>query len=300
VSDLISVIIPTYNREVELSRALSSLVSQTYRDWEAIVVDNNSADFTENIVRSMQDERIKFYKVSNNGVVAFSRNFGIEKSIGKYIAFLDSDDWWTPKKLEISYYYLTRGFDLVYHDMYLVKSNFKIKPWNKARTRQLKQDVFKDLIQNGQAINNSSVVLKKELLDKIGGISESIELIGIEDYDLWLKISKVTNAFKRISGVYGYYWIGGGNLTNNKLTLSTVDAIRDKYQIYFDQDVDTNWIEYIKGRVYFKEFQLIKSKKHLVKITFSKESFYMYLKSKYMILLILLKTSFKDAFYKWK
>ena len=93
MSDLISVIIPTYNREVELSRALSSLVSQIYQNWEAIVVDNNSTDFTENIVRSMQDERIKFYKVSNNGVVAFSRNFGIEKSIGKYIAFLDFDDW---------------------------------------------------------------------------------------------------------------------------------------------------------------------------------------------------------------
>jgi len=164
----------------------------------------------------------------------------------------------------------------------------------------LKQDVFKDLIQNGQAINNSSVVLKKELLDKIGGISESIELIGVEDYDLWLKISKITSAFKRISGVYGYYWIGGGNLTNNKLTLSTVDAIRDKYQIYFDQTVGINWIEYIKGRVYFKEFQLIKSKKHLAKVTLSKDSFYIYLKSKYMILLILLKTSIKDTFYKWK
>ena len=291
MSCLISVIIPTFNRREEMSRALLSLINQTHQDWEAVIVDNSSTDSTESFVQSIGDERVKFYKVNNNGIVAFSRNFGIEKSSGKYIAFLDSDDWWTPKKLEISCDYLERGFDLVYHDMYLVESDFKIRLWKRAKTRKLEKDVFWDLIQNGQAINNSSVVLRKELFEEIKGISESRNIVGIEDYDLWLQISRVTNAFKRIPGTYGYYWIGGGNLTSHQLTLSTVDAIRSKYQVYFDQSTNINWMDYIEGRVYFKELQLVKSRKHLSKVGFSRKSLYIYIKSKYMLLLILIKSN---------
>ena len=84
---LVSVVIPTYNHTKFLNKALNSLIKQTYDNWEAIVVDNNSIDNTTNIVKKFNDKRIKYFKFSNNGIIAKSRNFGIKKSRGKWIAF---------------------------------------------------------------------------------------------------------------------------------------------------------------------------------------------------------------------
>ena len=83
---------------------------------EAIVVDNNSIDNTTNI-KKFNDKRIKYFKFSNNGIIAKSRNFGIKKSRGKWIAFLDSDDWWRKNKLYICLKNIDRNVDFVYHDL---------------------------------------------------------------------------------------------------------------------------------------------------------------------------------------
>ena len=94
----VSVIIPTYNRVELLPRAIQSVLNQTYKSYELIVVDDGSDDDTENLMRS-KFPWVKYYQIENNGV-SRARNFGVEKAVGKYIAFLDSDDEWLPKKLE--------------------------------------------------------------------------------------------------------------------------------------------------------------------------------------------------------
>ena len=94
-----SIIIPTFNRADKISKAIDSLISQSHPLWEAIIVDNNSIDRTEEIVKSYRDSRIKFFKINNNGIIAKSRNYGIAKSKYDLIAFLDSDDWWNLKKV---------------------------------------------------------------------------------------------------------------------------------------------------------------------------------------------------------
>ena len=98
-SPMVSVIIPTFNQAELLQKALQSVSNQTFQDWEAIVIDNHSQDTTKEIVESMNDSRISYEVFSNQGIIAASRNLGINLAKGNYIAFLDSDDLWYPSKL---------------------------------------------------------------------------------------------------------------------------------------------------------------------------------------------------------
>ena len=93
-----SVVIPTYNCAEYLKRALSSVFSQTYQDFEIIVIDNSSTDNTQNVIKSFDNQKLKVIRVNNKGIIGYSRNKGIEASKGTWIAFLDSDDRWLPEK----------------------------------------------------------------------------------------------------------------------------------------------------------------------------------------------------------
>jgi len=117
LKDLISVVIPTYNRADDLKKAIESVINQTYADWELLVIDNHSTDHTREIIDNINDKRIRLFEIDNQGVIAASRNLGINNSKGKYVAFLDSDDIWTEDKLEKSMFWLNQGYDVVYHDM---------------------------------------------------------------------------------------------------------------------------------------------------------------------------------------
>ena len=89
---LVSIVIPTYNHANYLSKALQSVLDQTYKNWEAIVIDNHSTDDTNEVINRYVDPRIKYLKIHNCGVIAKSRNVGIQTAKGEWIAFLDSDD----------------------------------------------------------------------------------------------------------------------------------------------------------------------------------------------------------------
>lgn len=98
---LVSVIMPAYNTEKYIEASIRSVISQTYTNWELIIVDDCSSDGTEDIIRSfMGDSRIKLLKNEKNGGAAVSRNYALREAKGKWIAFLDSDDVWLPEKLE--------------------------------------------------------------------------------------------------------------------------------------------------------------------------------------------------------
>jgi glycosyltransferase involved in cell wall biosynthesis len=122
ITPLVSIIIPTFNREKELERALNSVFSQTYTNWEICIVDNNSSDNSIQLINNYNNPRIKLYTINNKGVIGASRNLGIQKAKGKYLAFLDSDDWWSSRKLEVSVKFLEQGkASVVYHDLFIVK-----------------------------------------------------------------------------------------------------------------------------------------------------------------------------------
>ena len=98
-TNLVSVVMPTYNHAEFLSEAIESVLNQSYSQLELIVIDNFSEDDTKNIVKSFQDARIQYFKFANEGVIAASRNYGIKQAKGKYLAFIDSDDVWLKEKL---------------------------------------------------------------------------------------------------------------------------------------------------------------------------------------------------------
>ena len=210
----VSVVIQTYNRARDLERALKSVVAQTYPHWEALVVDNSSADDTDEVVASFHDPRITLFKVQNQGVIAVSRNVGIRNARGGYVAFLDSDDWWSPEKLKISIEYLQRGADIVFHDLWRVTRIGQQRYRKRAKSYQPDAaSPVSDLMIRGNALPNSSVVVRSECIRAIGGVSEDRNLISVEDYDAWLRLAERGDRFRRIDSCLGYYWQGGGNTT---------------------------------------------------------------------------------------
>lgn len=288
---LVSIVIPTYNRAPDLLRALRSVLTQSHPEWEALIVDNQSSDNTAEVVRGFADSRMRFLRINNEGVIAASRNLGIKAAQGQYIAFLDSDDWWAPAKLERSVTRLEQGADVVYHDLYIVTKVGQRFMWKRVRTRQVCPPIFDDLICGGNALCNSSVVVRRELLTAIGGLSEDRDLIGVEDYDAWLRIAKLTDKFARINGTLGYYWFGCGNISNPNRTLSNISAIEDRYLPAIERakgDGPASWVVYAKGRAYYRLASYASARMCLEQVRWSESTWLIWLKSWWMRLAIAL------------
>jgi glycosyltransferase involved in cell wall biosynthesis len=227
---LISVVIPSYNHAHFLPRALKSIQCQSWKNWEVLVVDNHSSDNTDEVLQPWVGEQIRLLKIHNNGVIAASRNIGVCNARGEWIAFLDSDDWWTADKLEVCVQHAdASGADLVYHDLTMVDSNGRARAWRRSRSRQVATPAYEDLVRNGCAVPNSSVVVKKALIDSIGGLCEERELIGWEDFDTWLRLARQGCRFSRVPGSHGFYWVGGGSVSNPKRTLANIDAFLQRH-----------------------------------------------------------------------
>lgn len=228
----VSVIVPTYNRATELKRCLDSLAKQSFKDFEVIVSDDGSTDNTRGVVQAVElSLRARYLYQSNSGLPASARNLGLAVAEGEFIAFLDSDDWWHPDKLLLSVNALDAGADVVYHDLLRKpKKRYWIRN-HRVRSRALQKPVRDCLITRGNCIPNSSVVLRRHLIDTVGGFSEDPALRAWEDFDLWLRIGEVTDDFTRIRGAWGSYWIGGGNITTAQTTLSYLDEIRKRHLV---------------------------------------------------------------------
>ncbi len=212
---LISVVIPTFNSEKYISKCISTVLNQTYKNFEIIIVDNSSSDDTLNIINSFNSNKIRIFNIVNNGNISKSRNVGIKNSNGLWIAFLDSDDYWEKNKLE----FLSEKFDkydLIFHDMWILKNKKIIKNFNFLSSQLKKKDISitEDLSKNGNPIINSSVIVKKNILSKVGFISED-EPSFTNDYHTWLKISLISNKFYFESKKLGTYLVHDLSYSHN-------------------------------------------------------------------------------------
>ena len=210
---LVSVVIPTFNHASYLARALQSVLDQTYTNWEAIVIDNHSTDKTDEVMASFADPRIIYLKIHNNGVIAASRNVGIRAAKGEWIAFLDSDDWWTVDKLQVCFDCINDKVDLVYHDLKIIRDPPSLFKRKHIKSRQVIKPVLKDLLLKGNTIATTSVVVRKSLLEQICGMDESVKMIAAEDYNTWLRIAQLTDNFLYIPKSLGYYLFHAGGVS---------------------------------------------------------------------------------------
>ena len=180
----ISVVIPTLNRINTLQRALDSVINQTYKPAEIIVVDNGSSDGTLKFLRE-QYPAIKTLTENKVGVSS-ARNQGIKKSINQWIALLDSDDAWHPRKLEIQTSMLDsalKEYNLIHTDEVWFRNNKHI---NQMKKHKKQGGYIFERCLSLCCISPSSVLFKKNILDKVGLFDESLPVC--EDYDMWLKI----------------------------------------------------------------------------------------------------------------
>jgi glycosyltransferase involved in cell wall biosynthesis len=236
---LVSIVIPTYNAAHFLVRALQSVIDQTYQNWEALVIDNHSSDNTDEVVFGFRNSRIRLLKVRNEGVIAVSRNLGIRESIGHWVAFLDADDWWRPDKLQLSVNALSEGADIVYHDLLRTGPQpLNLFARRVIRSRKLLPPVYDDLVNFGNALLNSSVVVCRELLLNVGGLSENPRLVAAEDFECWLRVARLTDRFYRIPGAHGYYWIGNTNTSSSGRTIICLSELRDHYLMLGEPGVE--------------------------------------------------------------
>lgn len=206
-----SVIIPTYNRAEKLRRALEALKRQTCRDFEVIVCDDGSTDATGEVVAEYSEVLpVTYLWEANWGGPARPRNWGIAAARGEWICFLDADDWWYPEKLA-EVLPKTGEADLIYHDcdVYMKEGRSSVG----KRSRQLQKPVFVDLMTRGCSLVTSSVCVEKEILAKSGGFAEERELVAIEDYDLWLRIARISERFLYLPRSLGAYWVDQANIS---------------------------------------------------------------------------------------
>jgi glycosyltransferase involved in cell wall biosynthesis len=234
-NQLVTVVIPSYNHGRFIGRTLQSVLDQTYTNWEAIVIDNHSTDNTDEVLASFSSRKFTCLKINNKGVIALSRNAGIRAARGEWIAFLDSDDWWANNKLQTCINCINEKVDLIYHDMEITvdqKHQFKrkiIKSW------QVKTPVLIDLLTKGNAIVNSSVIVRKNLLDKIGYVNESEEMVGSEDYNTWLRIAQLTNQFLYLPQKLGNYLIHNHSISKKNMSLPVRHAVNEFLQFLNEQ-----------------------------------------------------------------
>jgi glycosyltransferase involved in cell wall biosynthesis len=199
------------------------------------------------------DPRISYYKIHNNGVIAASRNAGIRAARGKWVAFLDSDDWWTKDKLQVCLDCVDEKVDFIYHDLEIISERPLRLRRKKIKSWQVKPPVFMDLLLNGNAIVNSSVVVRKRLLEEIGGINESGEMRASEDYNTWLRIAKLTNQFKYLPMRLGYYLQHNNNISKKDMADSYKKSINEfiDYLNSSQRSIIKSNAEYISAKYFY-------------------------------------------------
>ena len=188
----VSVVLPTYNRAPLLGRALRSVLGQSYKDFEVIVVDDGSTDGTAEVVAGFDDPRLRYVRLAGNTGAGAARNVGIKMSRGQFLAFQDSDDEWVPSKLAKQMAAFERGpagLGVVYSDMQRV--------WGDGTTSYLAApDVLSGRLVAASVwfyqvcdLGVQSTVIRREWLDAAGHFNESLP--ALEDLEMFIRLSRL-------------------------------------------------------------------------------------------------------------
>jgi glycosyltransferase involved in cell wall biosynthesis len=201
----VSVVVPAWNAASFIEKTLATVAAQTFRDFELIVVDDGSADATKEVVdRFLRNNGLRGRCVrQENRKIAGARNTGIREAEADLVAFLDHDDLWFPQKLErvLAEFDAHPEADLVCHQENVVKDGVFLRvtrngPWS--------EDMYERLLFEGNALSPSAVTVKKAKLLEAGLFREAPEFNTVEDYDLWMRLARISR-FRFLDAVLGEY-----------------------------------------------------------------------------------------------
>jgi glycosyltransferase involved in cell wall biosynthesis len=163
---LVSCIIPTYNRAHIVGRAIQSVLNQTYKNIEVIVVDDGSQDNTQEVVLSIKDERVRYIRLHRNFGAAFARNIGIANARGEFVAFLDSDDYFLPEKIEkqVELMLKDESIGVCYTEVYYELDNGELVHKESPRARGKIYEVF---LTTPKIIALQTFLVRKQIFEKI-------------------------------------------------------------------------------------------------------------------------------------
>lgn len=261
---MISVILPTFNRSNMIVRSICSVLNQTYKDFELIIVDDGSTDCTQDMVSRIKDSRIRYIRHEKNKGAAAARNTGIKAAQCDLIAFQDSDDEWVPEKLEKqikAILALPDDFGVIYsafwrlgkQKIYIPRKNISMKEgW-----------MYKQLLY-GNIVGMPVSLIKKECFNVVGGFSENLR--ALEDWELFLRISKFFK-FKYIDEALVLSYETEGSVSKNVL------AHAEAYEYIFANNYSAISIDkkllaqyiYVIGRINFQAGNAQKGKEYLIK-----------------------------------
>jgi glycosyltransferase involved in cell wall biosynthesis len=229
----VSVILPTYNRAHLLERAAQSVLQQSFKNLELIIVDDNSQDNTQEVVDNLNDPRVSYIKHHHNQGGSAARNTGIKASSGSYIAFQDSDDEWLWGKLQQQVDLLDESHEnigVIYTGfLQCNKRNTKYIPHEKNQTIEI--NTLHNLLL-GNFISTQTLVVKKECLEKSGYFDENLPRF--QDWELVIRLAKNVN-FKLIDEPLVAVHSTPGNITSNEsVRLKALELIYEKHVELFN------------------------------------------------------------------
>jgi len=213
-SPFFSVIIPTFNRADKLTICLDSVLTQTFTNYEIVIIDNGSTDNTEKmILEKYRDFRIRYFWQEGSGSPANPRNQGILKARGDWVSFLDSDDVWYPEKMGSVYekIQIEPETDVICHNERMCDQvNQKFHKISYCRKTK---DLYKSMLLEGNCLSPSATTIRKSFLTENElFFNESSDFAIVEDYDMWLRLAKNGAVITFIDKTLGDYVVDGGNM----------------------------------------------------------------------------------------
>jgi glycosyltransferase involved in cell wall biosynthesis len=216
-----SIIIPCYNQSHFLDDSLESLMSQSYSNWEAIIINDGSTDNTDEIANAWvsRDSRIKLFSHSTNFGLANARNTGINIANGEFIAFLDCDDKFSPLHLDLFYNEFKNGFDIVFSSYSYFSKNDTI-----LHTVKIDKNIGFDKILSGNIVPPVAVIFRRSTLRLTGLLDVSLASTGTEDWDLWIRFYKIGAKLGVVEHLTAFYRISLDSMSRQFITM--YDALK--------------------------------------------------------------------------
>lgn len=231
---MVSVVIPSYNREKTIKFAVNSVLNQTYQDFEIIIVDDCSTDGSVEVIKSMTDPRIRLVELEENGGACAARNRGVEEAKGEWIAFQDSDDEWLPEKLQKQLEQLEReqaDFSTCRMRRYYLGSQEKYKMYPAKIMKP--EDYTYEAVLYRNCVTTPNLMVRRSCFDKV---KFDPEIKKYQDWDYALTLLKAGFKMTFLNEVVLNSYIGEDSITTKRNEYNAFMAIYKKYQT----DIDSN------------------------------------------------------------